>query len=351
MNLTRVSARAAACLPTLAALLATALPPLTSARAAESVNIYSYREPQLVEPLLKAFTDKTGVKVNLIYAKEGLVERLAAEGKNSPADALLTNEFAFLTQAAAHGLTQPVRSATVEAAIPASLRDPNGHWIGLTQRARVVYASKERVTETAVTLEELAGPKWKGRICMRSGQYTYNIALIAGMIAHLGEAKAEAWLAGLKNNLARKPAGGDREAVRDVQAGLCDIAIANTYYMGAMLKNPEQKAWAEAVRIIFPDAEGRGTHVNISGIAVTANAPNKANAVKLVEFLAGPEAQKFYAEVLNEYPAAVGVEPSPLVASWGKLKPDALPLARIAELRRKASELVDKVRFDGGPGS
>jgi iron(III) transport system substrate-binding protein len=320
-------------------------------QAADTVNIYSDREPQLVEPLLKAFTDKTGVKVNLIYAKEGLVERLAAEGRNGPADVLLTNEFAFLTQAAAQGLTQPIKSAAVEAAIPASLRDPAGHWVGLTQRARVIYASKDRVKEGTITLEELADPKWKGRICTRSGQYTYNIALFASMIAHLGEAKAEAWLTGLKNNLARKPAGGDREAVRDVQAGLCDVAIANTYYMGAMLKNPEQKVWAEAVRIIFPNAEGRGTHVNISGIAVTANAPNKANAVKLVEFLVGAEAQKLYAETLNEYPAAVGVEPSALVKSWGTLKPDSLPLSRIVELRRKASELVDKVRFDGGPGA
>lgn len=328
------------------------LPIANDASAAESaVNIYSYREPQLVEPLLKAFTDKTGIKVNLVYAKEGLVERLAAEGKNSPADVLLTNEFAFLTQAQAQGLTQPVKSTVLETAIPASLRDPNGNWFALTQRARVLYVSKDRVKDTNIKLEDLADRKWKGRICTRSGQYTYNIALIASMIANVGEEKAEQWLTGVKQNLARKPAGGDREAVRDVQAGLCDVAIANTYYMGAMLKNPEQKAWAEAVRIVFPNAEDRGTHVNISGIAVTANAPNQANAVKLAEFLAGPEAQKLYAETLSEYPAAVGVEPSTLVKSWGPLKPDPLPLSKIASLRKKASELVDKVRFDGGPNS
>jgi iron(III) transport system substrate-binding protein len=319
--------------------------------AAEEVNVYSYREPGLVEPMLKAFTDATGIKVNLIFAKEGLVERMAAEGRNSPADVLLTNEVAFLTQAKSAGITQPVNSPALEAAIPASLRDPDGHWFGLTRRARVIYASKDRVETNAITYEELADPKWKGRICTRSGQHTYNVALIASIIAHHGEEKAEEWLRGLKENLARKPAGGDREGVRDVQAGLCDIAIGNTYYMAAMLKNPDQKAWAEAVKIIFPNAEGRGTHVNISGMALAANAPNRASAVKLMEFLASPAAQKLYAEVNSEYPVGVGIEESPLVKSWGPLKADPLPLSRIAELRKKASELVDKVKFDSGSSS
>jgi iron(III) transport system substrate-binding protein len=329
--------------------LAAADPPL--AAGAREVNVYSYREPQLVEPMLNAFTEATGIKVNLIFAKEGLVERMAAEGRNSPADVLLTNEFAFLTQAKAAGSTQPVTSDTLEAAIPATLRDPEGHWFGLTRRARVVYASKARVQADTITYEELADPKWKGRICTRSGQHTYNIALIASMIAHHGEQKAEAWLKGLKENLARKPAGGDREGVRDVQAGLCDIAIGNTYYMAAMLKNPDQKAWADAVKIIFPNAEDRGTHVNISGMALAANAPNKAAGVKLMEFLASPTAQKLYAEVNSEYPVVAGTEESALVRSWGPLKADPIPLARIAELRKKASELVDKVKFDSGASS
>jgi iron(III) transport system substrate-binding protein len=234
---------AALALSALSSVLALADPP--RAAAAQEVNVYSYREPQLVEPMLNAFTEATGIKVNLIFAKEGLVERMAAEGRNSPADVLLTNEFAFLTQTKAAGSTQAVKSDALEAAIPAALRDPEGHWFGLTRRARVVYASKDRVKADTITYEELADPKWKGRICTRSGQHTYNIALIASMIAHHGEQKAEAWLKGLKENLARKPAGGDREGVRDVQAGLCDVAIGNTYYMAAMLKNPDQKAWAE----------------------------------------------------------------------------------------------------------
>lgn len=319
--------------------------------AGGTVNIYSYREPKLIEPLLKSFSDKTGIQTNIVFAKDGLVERLVSEGRNSPADVLLTNESGLLIQAKSQGATQPIASADLDRAIPAHLRDPEGHWFGLTQRARVLYVSRDRVAEKALTFEDLADPKWKGKICMRSGQHTYSVALVAAMIAHLGPEKAEVWLKGLKENLARRPAGGDREAVRDVQAGLCDIAIANTYYMASMLKNPEQKAWADAVRIIFPNAETRGTHVNISGIAVAANAPNKANALALVEFLASPAAQAQYAETNSEYPVRSGVAESALLKSWGPLKADPLPLSKIAELRRKASELVDKVRFDSGPSS
>jgi iron(III) transport system substrate-binding protein len=276
---------------------------------------------------------------------------MAAEGQNSPADVLLTNESGWLAQAQSAGVTQVLSSDVVAKAVPAELRDPAGHWFALTKRARIVYASKERVKQNAITYEELADPKWKGKICTRSGQHTYNVALVAAMIAHHGEENAEAWLNGVKANLARKPAGGDRESVRDVQAGLCDLAIGNTYYMAAMLKSPDQKPWADAVKLLFPNAGDRGTHVNISGMALAAHAPNKANAVKLMEFLVSPSAQKIYAETLSEYPVAAGVPPSELVESWGPLKADSLPLGRIIELRKKASELVDKVRFDAGPSS
>ncbi len=318
---------------------------------ADDINIYSYREPELIQPLLNSFSEKTGIKVNHIFAKEGLIERMAAEGKNSPADVLLTNESGLLAQAKAAGVTQSLVSEPINKAIPDSWRDSEGHWFALTRRARVVYASKERVAQNEITYEELADPKWKGKICTRSGQHTYNVALVASMIAHHGADKAEAWLSGVKANLARKPAGGDREAVRDVQAGLCDLAIGNTYYMAAMLNNPEQKGWAESVKMLFPNAVDRGTHVNISGMALAANAPNKANAVKLMEYLASAEAQKIYAEKISEYPAAAGVEPSELVKSWGTLKPDELPLTKINEFRKAASELVDKVHFDAGSGS
>lgn len=322
-----------------------------AARADGVVNLYSYREPKLIEPLLAGFTAKTGIKTNVVFAKEGLIERMTAEGGNSPADVLLTNEFSWLTQAKAAGVTQPLGSAVVDKEIPAALRDPDDHWFALTRRARIVYASKERVKDESIRYEDLADPKWRGKICTRSGQHTYNVALIASMIANLGAEKAEAWLTGVRDNLARKPAGGDREQVRDIQAGLCDIAIGNTYYMVAMQKNPEQKVWADSVRILFPNAKDRGTHVNISGMALAAHAPNKANAVALMEYLASPEAQKIYAEANGEYPVVPGVAASAFVESWGPLQADPLPLAKIGELRKQASELVDKVRFDQGPNS
>lgn len=342
--------RAFLCRRAAAAAVAMVVGLMPVAASAQEVNVYSYREPDLINPILSAFTAKTGIKVRFLYAKDGLTERMSAEGKNSPADVLLTNEFGLLTSAKTAGVTQPLVSSAIEAALAPELRDPEGHWFALTRRARVVYASKERVAQDAITYEELADPKWKGKICIRSGQHTYNTALVASMIAHHGEAKAEAWLTGLKANLARKPAGGDREGVRDVQAGLCDLAIGNTYYMGAMLKNPEQKAWTDAVKLIFPNAGERGTHVNISGMALAANAPNKDNAVKLMEYLLSADAQALYAAGNSEYPATEDGKPSELVASWGALKADTLPLAEIAKYRAKASELVDKVKFDLGPG-
>ena len=318
------------------------------------VNIYSYRQPYLIEPLLKEFTQETGIKVNVIFAEKGLIERIQAEGRNSPADVLLTVDIGNLTQATASGIAQPIRSAALDAAIPQAYRAEDGQWFGLTRRARVVYASKERVKQESITYEELADRKWRGKICIRSGQHGYNVALIASMIAHHGEAWTEQWLKGVKANLARKPAGDDRLQVKGVYSGECDIAIGNTYYMGVMLKNdkaPEQKAWADSVNILFPNSGERGTHVNVSGAVVAKHAPHKDNAVKLVEFLASDRGQELYAEVNNEYPVKEGVPWSPLVKSWGDFKPDPISLNDIAALRKKASELVDKVGFDEGPSS
>ena len=201
------------------------------------VNIYSYRQPQLINPLLEAFTKKTGIKANVVYAAAGLNERLAAEGQNSPADLLFTVDAGRLSEAKDAGLTQPVTSSILTAAIPATLRDPDNHWFGLTMRGRVVYASKERVKQDAITYEELADPKWKGKICTRSGQHVYNTSLFATMIANKGEAFTETWLKGLKDNLAQKPAGGDREQARDIHSVKCDLAICNTYYMALMEMN------------------------------------------------------------------------------------------------------------------
>jgi iron(III) transport system substrate-binding protein len=337
----------------LAALTAN-LVPAANAEGPAEVNVYSYRQPFLIDPLFKDFTAKTGIKVNVIFAEKGLIERMEAEGRNSPADVMLTVDVGNLMQAVAAGVSQPIHSEVLEAAIPPNYRAADGQWFGLTRRARVVYASKERVKLDHITYEDLADPKWRGKICIRSGQHVYNVALIASMIAAHGEPWTETWLKGVKANLARKPAGDDRMQVKGVYAGECDIAIGNTYYMGAMLQNdkePEQKDWANSVTMLFPNTDDRGTHINISGAVVAKYAPHKENALKLLEFLASDEGQKDYAEVNNEYPVKDGVPWSKLVQSWGKFKPDPISLEEIAALRKKASELVDKVNFDEGPSS
>ncbi|KQV43829.1 MULTISPECIES: Fe(3+) ABC transporter substrate-binding protein [unclassified Rhizobium] len=316
------------------------------------VNIYSYRQPELIQPLLDQFEKETGITANVLFLDKGLVERMQAEGANSPADLILTVDIARLTEAKDGGVTQPVHSAIIDKDIPAHYRDPDGDWFGLTTRGRVVYASKERVAQNEITYEELADPKWKGKICTRDGQHSYNIGLFASMIVHHGEAYTEKWLTGLKNNLARKPDGSDRDQAKAIYAGECDIALGNTYYVGLMMTNeiePEQKDWAGAIKVLFPNNNDRGTHVNISGMALAKNAPNKDNAIKLMEFLASGEAQHIYAEQVFEYPVMPGSEPSEIVKSFGKINPDPLPLAEIAANRKKASELVDKVGYNDGP--
>jgi len=331
-----------------------ALPIAGAAIAGGEVNVYSYRQPTLVKPLFDAFSKKTGIKVNVLFAKKGLVERIKIEGKRSPADLIFTVDIGRLSGAVSKGVTQPVQSDVMNKNIPAAYRDKDGNWFGLTTRARVAYASRDRVKQDAITYEELAEPKWKGRLCIRSGQHVYNIGLIASMIANNGEEKTKQWLTGFKNNLARKPAGNDRAQVKAVYAGQCDIAIGNTYYMGKMEtndKHPEQKAWAKSVKLIFPNTNGRGSHVNVSGVALAKFAPHKANAIKLMEFLASGEGQKLYADAVFEYPVKPGVAWSERTKSWGTFKPDALPLNEIVKYRKRASELVDIVGFNDGPSS
>lgn len=323
--------------------------------SSQEVNLYSYRQPFLIDPLLRAFTQKTGIRVNTVHVEKGMVEKLRAEGANSPADAILTVDVGRLNDLLEAGLLQPVTTPTLERNIPSSYRHPDGYWYGLTTRARILFVSKERLAPDAVSsYEDLADPRMKGRVCMRSGKHDYNLSLIASIIAHKGEDAARAWLKGVKENLARKPQGNDRGQAKAIYEGVCDVAAANTYYMGKMATNekePEQKAWAEAVRIVFPNAADRGTHVNISGAAMAKHAPNRENAIKLLEFLSSNEAQKLYAETNFEYPVSPDVAVDPMVASWGKLKPDTTNLAKIAELRAAATKLVDQVGFDLGPGS
>jgi len=318
--------------------------------AAEGVvNVYTYRQPSLINPLFEAFTQKTGIEVRAVFADSGLVERLAQEGRNSPADLMLTADVGRLVEAAGRGLAQPVTSPAIVEKVPANLRDTENRWFGLTMRARVVYASVERAPIAGITYEELADPKWKGKICMRPGNHPYNLGLIAAMIAHKGEDATREWLKGLKANLAVKPSGNDRSQAKSVFAGECDLALANTYYMGKMLTNeqePEQKEWAKAVKIVFPSSPQFGTHVNISGMLLTTNAPNKDNAIKLMEFLASDEAQQLYANGNFEYPVNPAVKPAEIVASWGTFTPDTLNVAEVAKFEPDAARLVDEVGFN-----
>jgi iron(III) transport system substrate-binding protein len=333
----------------LATVLALGLAPLAAgpgqAQSGE-VNLYTYREAQLIQPLLDSFTKDTGVKVNLISASAGLEQRIKAEGTNSPADVLLTVDIGRLQEAVNAAITQSIKSETLDKAVAPQYRDPDGHWYGISKRARVVYASKDRVKQDAITYEELADPKWKGKICIRSGQHIYNNALFAAFIAKHGEAEAEKWLRGLKANLAQKPSGGDRETARDVAAGKCDLGIGNTYYWALMLKNPEQKPWADATRVISPTFKDGGTHVNISGVVLAKHAPNKGNAMKLIEWLVSEKAQQTYADVNYEYPVLAGVPVNPTIASYGPLTPDPIAVSKIADHKKAAATLVDKVGFD-----
>lgn len=315
---------------------------------ADEVNVYSHRQPELIQPLADAFTAETGIDVNIAFVDKGMAERLIAEGSRSPADLVLTVDIARLTQIVEAGVTQPVESAVLTANIPASLRDAGNQWFGLTSRARIIYASKTRVAPGEVTTyEDLASEKWRGRICSRSGTNDYNVALLGAVIAHHDEAYAKTWAEGLKANLARKPAGGDRDQAKAIWAGECDIAIGNTYYMGQMINDPEQKEWADAVRVDFPVFEGDGTHLNVSGVAMTKSAPNKDAALKFMEWLSGDEAQKIYAETNFEYPVKPGVARSELVQSWGDFTPDSLDLTSVAKARPTALRIMEEINFDG----
>lgn len=317
--------------------------------AEESLTLYTTREPGLIQPLLDTFTKDSGVKVNTVFIKDGMLERVKAEGQNSPADLLMTVDIGNLVDLVEAGVTQPVKSAALEAAIPANLRGADDQWFSLSMRGRVLYAEKS-LPLNSFTYESLADPQWKGKVCIRAGQHPYNTALIAAMIAHHGEAKTEEWLRGVKANLARKATGGDRDVARDILGGICDIGLANTYYVGHM-KNAKEgtdaRQWGDAIKVVKPTFEQGGTHVNISGAAVSRYAPNKAQAVKLLEYLVSAPAQQLYAKANYEYPVRKGVELDPIIRDTiGELNVDPLPLTDIVKYRKQASQLVDKVGFD-----
>ncbi|AOB31534.1 iron ABC transporter substrate-binding protein [Bordetella sp. H567] len=321
------------------------------ALAAEEVTLYTTREPKLIQPLLDAYTKESGVKVNTVFVKDGLLERVRAEGDKSPADVLMTVDIGNLLDLVDGGVTQAAPSKTLESVVPANLRGAGGSWYALSLRDRVLYVEKDLPVGT-FHYEDLADPKWKGKVCIRSGQHPYNTGLIAAMIAHDGAQATEKWLRGVKANLARKATGGDRDVARDILGGICDIGLANAYYLGHM-KNAEPgsdaRKWGDAIKVVrptFATARDAGTHVNISGAALARHAPHKAQAVQLLEYLVSAPAQALYAQANYEYPVREGVRLDPVVASFGPLKIDALSVADIAKYRKQASELVDKVGFD-----
>ncbi|MDB5879196.1 MAG: iron transporter substrate-binding protein [Variovorax sp.] len=341
-----VSAAAAACVAV------AALSAATAAQAAEELTLYTTREPALIQPLISAFSAQSKVEVKTVFVKDGLLERVKAEGARSPADVLMTVDVGNLLDLVEGGVTQPVQSAALESAIPANLRGADGQWFALSMRARVLYADKG-LPITNFRYEDLADPKWKGKVCIRAGQHPYNTALVASLIAHDGEAKTEQWLRGVKANLARKATGGDRDVARDILGGICDIGLANSYYVGQMKSSKEgtdARKWGDAIKVIrptFANSKSGGTHVNISGAAVAKSAPNQANAVKLLEFLVSEPAQSLYAQANYEYPVRKGVALDPIIGQTiGELKVDPLPLTEIAKYRKQASVLVDKVGFD-----
>jgi iron(III) transport system substrate-binding protein len=331
-----------------AAALAGALLPMASPAAAQVVNVYTTREPGLLQPLAEAFTKATGIRVQSIFVRDGLAERVAAEDAKSPADVLMTVDFGDVINLVGKGLTQPVQSTVLTQAIPAHLRGSKGEWFALSLRARVLYADTG-LALSSFTYEQMADPRYKGKVCIRAGQHPYNTALVAAHIARYGEARTETWLRGVKANLARAATGGDRDVARDIMGGICDIGVANSYYVGLMRSGaggPDQQKWGAAIKVILPTFEGGGTHVNVSGASVARYAPNRAAAVRFLEYLVSDEAQRVYAEANFEYPVKPGVAAHPIIAALGTLKPDTLPLAEIARHRATASRLVDKVGFD-----
>jgi iron(III) transport system substrate-binding protein len=320
-----------------------------AARAQEAVvNLYSARHYQTDEALYADFTKATGIKINRIEAgDEQLVERLKNEGAASPADVLLIVDAARLWQAQQLGLFQPVKSAVLEERIPAKYRDPDGHWFGFSYRARVIVYNKTMAERSEVaTYESLADPRNKGKVCTRSGSHPYNLSLIGSEIAHLGLPRAEAWARGVVANFARAPKGGDTDQIKAVAAGECAIALSNSYYYARLMRSttPADREIVAKTAVVFPDQNGAGTHVNVSGAGLMKKAPNRANAIKFLEYLASNDAQRYFANGNNEWPTVPGVKvANPALDAFGSFKIDPLPIATLGRNTAEAQKLADRV--------
>ena len=319
-----------------------------TALAGNEVNLYSARKENLIKPLLEQFTAETGIKVNLVTGKaSALLKRLQVEGRNTPADLFLTVDAGRLHVAKQAGLLQPVESRVLIDAIPAHLRDRDNQWFGLSKRARVIVYSKQRAkAEMLSSYEGLTDPKWKGKICIRSSGNIYNQSMLASMVFHHGKADAEKWAAGAVANMAHPPRGNDRAQVKAIAVGECDIAVVNSYYLGNMQASSDQgeRDAAAKVALFFPNQSDRGTHINISGAGITKNAANRDNARKLLEFMVGDKAQKWYASSNYEYPVKAGIEVSAIVKSWGyPFKEDSLDMGQLGINNITAVKIFDRV--------
>ena len=315
---------------------------------AKEINIYSHRQPFLINPFLDLFSQETGIKTNVVYSKKGLAQRLKAEGENSPADVILTVDIGRLYVYDDLDLLAPIDSKKLKNNIPNYLRSPDDTWFGLSKRARVIVVHNEKIAEGEITrIEDLANPKWKGKICSRPGSHVYNRGIMASVLAALGEEEAEKWAKSMVANFAKRPQGNDRAQVKAIHEGECEIALINNYYFGKLKfsEDPEQRKWAESVRLVFPNqAEGdRGAHVNISGGGIAKFSKNKEEAQKLLEFLTSEKAQKLYGEINFEYPANLKIEPGDELKSWGSFREDTLPIVKIAELAPEAQKIIDRV--------
>jgi iron(III) transport system substrate-binding protein len=331
-------------------LLALALPAVLAAQPAEEpvLNLYSARHYQTDEALYTNFTKQTGIRINRIEAGDDqLIERLRSEGTNSPADVLLIVDAARLAQAEQLGLFQPVRSKLLDDRIPAAMRDSDGDWFGFSSRGRILVYNKASVKPSEVaTYASLADPVNRGKVCTRSGSHPYNLSLIAAQIAHVGEAKAESWAKGVVANLARKPQGGDTDQIKAVAAGECGVAVSNTYYYARLLRStkPDEQEIVAKTAIVWPDQAGAGTHVNISGGGVMKSAPHPRNAIRFLEYLASDQAQIYFADGNNEWPAVKGLNvKNPALETMGAFKPDALPIATLGKYTASAQKIVDRV--------
>lgn len=318
----------------------------TFVNAAAEVNVYSARKEALIKPLLNRFTEKTGITVNLVTGKaDALLKRLESEGKNTPADILITTDAGRLHRAHQANVLQAIKSQTLDKVIPSIYREPEGYWYGLSVRARPIFYVKGKVNPATLSAyDDLAKPEFKHQVCIRSSNNIYNQSLVASMIEANGLAATEKWATGLVNNMARPPRGGDRDQIRAAASGQCNIAVANTYYFAAMMagNKAKDKTAASKMAIFWPNQSGRGAHVNISGAGITKYAANRNNAILLLEFLANKESQKWYAENNHEYPIRKDVPASDLLQSWGEFKSDAINLSALGKNNPDAVKLMDR---------